>query len=439
MKQHTLLYPTLPTLPWPALVVVLILGAMLAGTPPAIAEATRVTLTNPALAVDDGSEAPGDVSYGRFVARGEHRSLSPRDMEAFFIRFAESAPGELANLWEHVGADVSPQAGIIAAPRLEGLALRRLVSLLPEDQLGMFLGKGAAEPGTKKARKERRKAVRALADDPALEANFNRIDDTWLDRLLVETAHRGLAYATPRGLVEVKMLIARNLFFTHREVNEETVRDEFRRLADLRHRFGTTPVFAEREVVLLASSQRVGQDREAVFGSSRTRRRLADQAHWLEAYGGDLPTATPQRIFQQLSGASSPTLVFSGHGRSQALKYGGGIDVDELARRLVTARGERGSADDTTWIVVILACRGHDFARNLLLALHRLDPDVPKPILVTPEEYGQNWVKLARWAEIPAAGGPAGDLVTLEGLARHWGPGTSVLVPGRDNLPRQIF
>jgi hypothetical protein len=375
------------------------------------------------------------AAYARFVARGGHRELSPAARDRFFVAFAREAPRELAAMWRAVGAEVPPEAGALAAPRLEQLALSRVSRIAPEDQLGMLLGEGARRPSSKQNRKERTRAIRALSGDPALGENFARIDDRWLDRLLVENARRGLLYASPEELVEVKVLIARNLYFAGAEVTRTSVRAEALRLLDLRDRFGAMPVFSGREVILVASDDRVDGSDRPVFGTSRVRKSLEREAAGIEQYGGESPSVPTDRVLSRVEHASRLTFVFSGHGRPGALKYHGALKIRELARALA----EQSRRTGESVIAVLLACRAHDYARNLLDAFERLGPGLPKPILITPEEYGQAWIKPGYGSELATVLADRSEAVTLSDLGLGWGLAASVFVPDEDNIPRQIY
>lgn len=338
-------------------------------------------------------------------------------------------------MWRALSGNVPAEAGELAAPRLEQLALRRVARLSPEDQLGMMLGQGSHPPSSKRLRKERTRAIGALAEDPALEENFARIEDRWLKRLLVDTASRGLLYATPEELVEVKVLIARNLFFDRRKVTRESVRTEFQRLLELRVRYEGIPVFSGRDVVLVASDARAETDGPPIFGGSGLRGSLKREARGVTSYGGSSPSASPHRVLAQLEVMDQLTFVFTGHGRSRALKYRGALKAQELARAL--AASTRGKGEPV--IAVLLACSAHDFARNLLASFEQLEPDLPKPILITPEEYGQPWIKAGYGSELARSLGSHSNAVTLGDLGMDWGLGASVFVPDLQNVPRQIF
>ena len=416
-----------------AMILTVLTGCLCAGQPLA-AEGLPTTFVGSAVASESG-EVRSPAAYARFVARGGHRDLSPEDRRRFFLGFARSAPAELAAMWRAVGGEVPREAGEVAAPRLEQLALSRLSRFPPEDQLGMMLGEGPHRPSSKRLRKERKRAIRALAGDPALEENFARIEDRWLERLLVDTASRGLVYATPEELVEVKVLIARNLFFGGGKVTRESVRAEFRRLLDLRDRYRRLPVFSGREVVLVASDERADPDGPPIFGGSGLRGSLEKEAVAVTSYGGGTPTAATDEVMSELESVGRLTFVFTGHGRPGALKYRGALKVRELARALA----EQSRSTGEPVIAVVLACRSHDFARNLLDAFERQAPGLPKPILITPEEYGQPWVKAGYGSELSRSLGRRAEAVTLGDLGLEWGLGASVFVPGHDNVPRQIF
>lgn len=400
--------------------------------------------------MDAGARVPGrgeevgvvggtGASFARFVVDGLHRDLTPQGQERFFVDFAQQAPEQLATMWRWVGPQVPARARDLAAPSFERLALQRVLRLSKDQQLGAVLGKGTLEPSSKKARKERDAAIRALSRDPAIERNFARIEDSWLEGLLPQTADEGLLYTTLEELVELKVLLARNLYSSGLEVDREHVRAEWIHLLELRRQYGDLPVFLGRDVVLVATPSETPSSGDQVFASKRLRRSLERSAAELTVYGGGQTQVPLPQVLDRARSADELTFFFAGHGRVNALRYQGGLEVEALARALAGyARSDDGQGRRA--IVLILACSGHDFARNLLSALQRIAPEVPKPILITAEEYGQPWVTetsggdlerlLTRQAPTP---------VTLARLGHEGPPGVSVLVPDRDNIPRQIF
>jgi len=380
------------------------------------------------------------IDFARFVVRGLHRELASEKREELFIAFAQRSPEHLAYLWRQIGHEVPPRAREIAAPRLEQLALHRVSRLSLDEQLGLLLGQGTGSASSGKARKARTAALRGLSKDPALRENFARIEDSWLADFSSRRPSPGPLYATATGFVELKVLIARNLFFSHQRVTRESVGAELELLLRLRDRYGDAQIFAGREVVFVASSQRAPKSDHAVFGSRRVIRRLDATAAALSAYGGAASDRTPVRqVLSEVGERERLTFLFSGHGRSKALKYKGGISVRELADSLSRLRAQ-GATGSQPPIVVVLSCYGHDFARNLLDRLDRLDPSVPKPILVTAEEFGQPWVKSVYGDELASVlSRGSGESVLLGELGRAWGAGATVLVPDDSNTPRQIF
>lgn len=424
-------------------VVLVSLGLIGVGSlpPSASAQPARSTVEVARAGVRTGFEGqgmhPSPAALGRFVAGGHHLQQSPAERLKFFLEFARVAPNFLGLLWRRVGREIPLEAMEAAAPEIERVTLDRLSELTEVQQLALMVSQGRGPSNDKKARKRRAVAISGLRKDPALQEHFGKIQDRWLAGL--PTGAHGPLYSTVESFIDLKVLIARNLYFGGGEISRSTVRDEVRRLLELRERFGEAPVFRGRQVVFLASAQRAPGSRTLLFAPRQLRTAVARQAakFWFPLGHSGEPEAPPPiaAVLEEVEASAPLTVLFSGHGRARALRYRGSLKVREFARLLA----EQPAREGEPTIVILLACYSYNFARRLLEDFEELDPDLPKPILVTPEEHGQAWEKAVFGGRLDRALDSARPTVTLQRFAREWGVGASVLVPDDDNQPRQIF
>lgn len=336
---------------------------------------------------------------------------------------------------EIFGADMrqpAPRPATRPAVAVEPVAtdpvIARLATLSPDEELAVFLGSGAKLDGRRYTPAAR---LARLVADPALATVYPRIDDRWLAVPGTE-ALRG----DTRGTVEIKVMVARNLYFRGREATAQSVRDEALRIVALRRRYQELAMFGDRQV-LFAASDDEHRGGGHVFGRLPTRQRLAQIAGRLDFLRPGESPDLERRLSETLGSAERLTFLFEGHGRGDALKLDGALGPRQLAR-LLARRAT--AAGDATPILILDACQSHNFSRTLLAELERLAPSV-RPIIVTPEEYGQDFVK-------PGHGDPFldrdlgisyRDRVTFGDLFVEPRTMASVYVPGDDGRPAQIL
>lgn len=309
--------------------------------------------------------------------------------------------------------------------------LARLGSMTPEQQLQLYFGSvpeaDARRYGGKAYDFDR------LRNDPAFAHHFPAIQDVWL----LEWAADAEALPFARRWIEVKVMVARNLYFRRLEPTLENVREEVARIRKIRRRYGDLPIFGDRTVVFEASPQAMDDGRRA-FGRSATLRFLADQSHRLILQQGRLRRAKrgEKSLSDVLRQEPRVTFVFEGHGNSKALNGRRRLS----ARRLAAVFAGR-PAHYPPPIVILEACYAHDFARRLASSLRRRGAKV-MPIFIVPDEMGQALIK-----QVFSAGflrfdvGSANDLskeLTLSTVLGSTAPRMTVYFPDSDHVLRQI-
>lgn len=257
-----------------------------------------------------------------------------------------------------------------------------------QEQLASYLGTTPA-PGGRYSEKRR---VRRLLADPAIAQNFHQIRDSWFQGSLTEwTGHR--LFRSASTFIQCKVMISRNLFFRGLDVNAANVRREYERIQSVREKFRDLHLFADRQVVFAASSD-LAREGDYIFGRPPVKRRLARTASELVFLREANTSNSSARLASALSPSSPVTFLFEGHGRRLALKFDGKQTPEGLAASLA-ARMRAAGASEEPVIVILDSCQAHNFGRRLLEILHDTDPGMPMPIVITPEEYGQDFVKSA--------------------------------------------
>lgn len=259
-----------------------------------------------------------------------------------------------------------------------------------EEQLASYLGPTPAAGG----RYSEKRRVRRLLEDPAIAQNFHQIRDPWFQGSLTEWTGDRLFTSVP-AFIHFKVMISRNLYFRGLEVDAANVRREYERIRTVREGLRDLRLFADRQVVYAASNDLI-REGEYLFGRQPVQRRLAKTAAELVFLReGD---ASGARLERALSPSSPVTLLFEGHGRPLALKFDGKQTPESLADRVaatIAARMSAAGASAAPFILILDSCQSHNFGRRLLEILRQNNPAMPMPIVITPEEYGQDFVKNA--------------------------------------------
>ncbi|MEM1179881.1 MAG: hypothetical protein AAGM22_16150 [Acidobacteriota bacterium] len=317
-----------------------------------------------------------------------------------------------------------------ARNEVAGLQIQRLTDMAPSEELAYFLGPnrqvGEGGPRLRSARAR----LRSLAKDPAYEV-YRTIDDRWLS-CMAEDAER---FPHLRAVIDAKLLIARSLYSRHQTPSRSSVAAAYERIRDLRRTFADLSIVEGRRVVFAASSDRLAKSGERAFGRAAVRRLLDQRASDFEVLG-ERGSRDAHRDLGAALATGASTFYFEGHGSSSRLDYRE-LHYKKLAKMLAA----RAEIAETPTVLVLAACRSHNFARNLYRELDRLAPQAPKPVLIVPEESGQDYLKDVFGSEllrvdlgVGVIGG--GQLRFAFSNPRN---GLSIFVPDRDNHATQIL
>ena len=86
------------------------------------------------------------------------------------------------------------------------------------------------------------------------------------------------------------------------------------------------------------------------------------------------------------------TFIYDGHGRSTVLDFGGGYSFRRISDALIGVAPDHLRRQPP--ILILSACKSHTLARKLLTEMKVRDGGpYHLPILITPEEFGQDVVK----------------------------------------------
>ncbi|MEM6704615.1 MAG: hypothetical protein AAF690_17990, partial [Acidobacteriota bacterium] len=212
----------------------------------------------------------------------------------------------------------------------------RIDRLSTPAQLELYLGakrSGAHLAGGSKLRSEASR-LRRLERDPAL-ADFERIEARWI----AEAAGGSRLFTTTRELVQAKVMVARNLHFQGVTPSATTVAREVEHILEQRRRFATTSLFADRDVVYAASADRTRDRRKRnLFGRSVTQSQIArtgGRLTFLQSPNGREKAGLRRQLSREIASGSAPlTFVFEGHGRPEALKFGGSFGAGDIAQMI---------------------------------------------------------------------------------------------------------
>ena len=274
-----------------------------------------------------------------------------------------------------------------------------------------------------------------LGSDPALRL----FDDIEAFRLVRSAAPRadGAPVPSAETLVEAKIIVARNLYLRGEEqVTSVLVEEELDRLHRFRSLYSETLLFRGRSVVFAASDDTLRDGRHQ-FGRPANRVMLARDAARFYFFRGserETPVGDEADMEDLLRHQDRLTFVFEGHGRDNALKLPRALRVRRLASLLSSRR-----ADLAPPIVIIDACRAHDFARKLLAEMQHRGTEAALPVVIVPDEYGQSLIKdvfggaFLRRHLAPGNGGS-----TIGTALRSRSRRLSVYAPDDHGVPMQI-
>ncbi|TSC58347.1 MAG: Uncharacterized protein Greene041619_571 [Candidatus Peregrinibacteria bacterium Greene0416_19] len=264
-----------------------------------------------------------------------------------------------------------------------------------------------------------------LAGDPALRSVLS-VRDEWIDWKRV-----GLSIpSSPKSddldriadiynkQVQMRAMIARNLFFQGLEVTQETVQTEMERIMKAREKYRDVTLFQGRNVLVAAHRETLPKEKEQKSGD---RYRFGKRAviESIRKQGGLLPEQSfirpeetdesgqdaKRRILERIRTLRPPaTFVFDGHGSPKALylsdgepqdkgfhekKHTSKITVAELADAFVERAKNFHTleTDDvkTKDILILGTCYNSNFIRSFYESLG----NDPKPVALGMSEYGQ--------------------------------------------------
>lgn len=377
------------------------------------------------------------LTHPRFVALGNAR-------HDFFEKMALERPRQFLRISATVDTGLEWQSFVDEISQLEEHLLRRASSLSLREQLGLYLGGRTRIDNLSRRQREalsRERRVDRFLSDPSL-VHLPAIQDRWLRGLAAQHLQSGLLYVNVREFIQCKVFLARNLFFRNQPVNEVSVQREYSRILELRREYSDLELFARRNVLYAVSGQRLRGSNRFVFGQTRTVLRLEEQGADVLFLRDSHDTDGSQslRVLQdRMQDLPRLTFLFEGHGRASALKYADGLSAKDIAHQMMTRSArEKGISSS---ILMAVTCEGHNLVRSVLSRLHDRSPDVPKPVVIVPEEYGQPFVKTVAddpflSQDLRLSNDSTTTLGTLMETPRLT---TSVYVPDKDNIPAQIL
>ncbi len=280
-------------------------------------------------------------------------------------------------------------------------------------------------------------SVDALLADPALR-DVDDVKEEWIDWSKLPLPPKA-AGQEARWKIQVRCIVARNLFFAGQQADERTVREQVLRLVATREKYKGIAIFAGRNVVHAVHVERIRDTRgengkpyenayyaswESEAGSVyRYGKEATQEAIRLQQQGnGSYEFLRPENTAEGLAQAKSrfldrirtsappSTFLFEGHGGPDALYFSegtlaNGVVADSGAikvtlQEMIDAFRERagkfpqlGSGDDPAKkdILLLSSCYNADFIRGLYTGLG----SDPKPIALGKSEYGQvGWSRL---------------------------------------------
>ncbi|MBT4119855.1 MAG: hypothetical protein HOG89_02040 [Candidatus Peribacter sp.] len=278
------------------------------------------------------------------------------------------------------------------------------------------------------------KKMRELWEDPAL-SNILEVKDEWIpkDHPLMKQSSKG--GNEELALIQMKAIIARNLYFTKLPITKENVQKEFERVAKEREALRSTPLFQGRNVVFGAHEEVMHEERRIkesgdkhAFGKEALVTAMQKQIGPDGSFTLIRPeldtvaeedkienlTQAKQKILDQIRTTPPPfTFVFDGHGGPDAIYLSdGSIDgfspgvgasdseVQEFKDTIsISAQeiGEAFAARDATFgkeiasspekrdVLILSCCFNANFIRNM----YRHMGSAPKPVAIGQSEYNQ--------------------------------------------------
>ncbi len=274
-----------------------------------------------------------------------------------------------------------------------------------------------------------------LLEDPGLR-DWSEVKEEWIDWRKLKSPASGEKQAAVWKL-QMRAMIARNLYFQNLEVNEANVKKEFLRIVETREKYSTLKVFKGRNVLHAAHTELIRdvkkldgklftdeqyQEWEKAsedphrFGKKGTQDAIKKQQDGEGTYEMLRPAKNlealqkaKEDILQKIKTMGPPsTFIFDGHGGPDAWYLSDGtvsgtakagtvnetdttvkISVEELAQALVERAKKfpqlRTNDPSKKDIFIFACCYNTNFIRSLYMQMG----DAPKPIALGASEYGQ--------------------------------------------------
>ncbi len=302
-----------------------------------------------------------------------------------------------------------------------------VASLSVQEKALLYLGSQRVEGASAKSIESR---VREFLDDPTL-SDLGLVESEWF------AGYAKILFDSPRELVELQVLVCRNLAFQKLRIDRRNVALEIRRIREVRRQLERVQLFQQRDVLFAASHDTLRGSKRPMFGRETTQRQLQRRAGDFVFLQPDAPSQRGRQghseLARALRSASTTTLYFEGHGRPTAVQFDGKLSAKKLAAMLAEAGAEMP-------IVIASSCQSHGFVRAVLAELQRIAPERRLPIMIVPEEFGQDFVTDAfndsfKTRELGLSEGDD----TLGHLFATANVSTSVYVPDDENRPMQIL
>lgn len=243
-----------------------------------------------------------------------------------------------------------------------------------------------------------------LSKDPALE-NINAIKSEWI----ISVLKQNLPEFEEINIGRWVSMVARNLFFQKKEINEGNTAQETHRIIKVRKELAGTPLFKKRNILFAAHTEK--NETEGNFFWKKT------VISALEKQGGKVDFQRPENedeetvlkkkaeVLRKFETTRPPfVFIFDGHGQQNGLHFTGweapGVrwekksEINISAQELVEAYKERlknfpelqSAPLAQRDYLIFNTCFGHDFLRNFY---DGLPAEANKPVTIASAEFGQ--------------------------------------------------
>jgi hypothetical protein len=296
-----------------------------------------------------------------------------------------------------------------------------------------------------------------IGKDPELYG-MEQIQDNWLFTIPADHAQ----------LINLKAMIARNLNLTHQDINAQTVGQEHLRILQSQTAYRKIPLFANRDVVLVANGEKWEHDArdprwlsqfirmsgsESRFGTPALQAAIRKQARTLNIWRFEESSEQKkQELLDYIIHHEGPlTLFFDAHGFERGIGLTKTQDLleyelrDALIKRWKTIHLDRSNIENHD-IIIVSTCYSGTIGQKIVRALPELGPATPVPFILGPTEYGQIGrtdrttpfgtrftTRLIEGGKRPTIG----DAIRLDKIDQLHGNPT-IYAPGPENKPMQL-